>query len=140
MSESKSINLVLSFDTLRDAVGQVGDFAKRNGASAEAWEDVELAVEELLVNVIEHGYKGKGGDVELGLEASGDLLTLRIIDQALAFDPTQALEPDLDVPLEEREKGGMGIHLVKNLMDAIRYQRDGNRNVLTLEKRCLKDA
>ena len=68
------------------------------------------------------------------LALEGDELTIRVEDDGRAFDPLQAPPPDLDLPLEERPVGGLGIHIVRSVMDAVEYQRRGGRNVLTMRK------
>jgi anti-sigma regulatory factor (Ser/Thr protein kinase) len=71
--------------------------------------------------------------VDLVLEDG--VLRVEIVDEAAAFDPLARPAPDTDQALEERPIGGLGIHIVKQLMDDVRYRREGGKNVLTLTKR-----
>ncbi len=97
---------------------------------------VELALEELATNIISYAYEGGKHEFEVTLISEADALTIEIADDGKPFDPlSDAPEPDLDAPIEERAVGKLGIHLVKTLMDEVRYQRDGGKNRLTLVSR-----
>jgi anti-sigma regulatory factor (Ser/Thr protein kinase) len=98
---------------------------------------VNLCVEELLVNIVNHGYGGTPSpDVEVELELQPGRVIIEVSDAAPAFDPTSdALEPDLDAGLDERPIGGLGVHLVKRLTDHMSYRRVDGRNHVRLEKR-----
>ena len=84
--------------------------------------DLVQAVDEVVTNVIEHGYAGRPGEVEVTFEALPDAFELRIRDAAAPFDPTRVPEPRLDLPLEERPLGGMGVHLARALTDAFDHR------------------
>lgn len=94
--------------------------------------DLELALEECLVNIVNHAYAGAGGPIDLICFRRAHSLAVRIEDEGIAFDPTAAAAPDLTADLDERPIGGLGVHLVRRLMDAVHYRREGNRNILTL--------
>lgn len=111
-------------------------FCQEHGISAEVCGRVKLALEEIVVNVITYGYRlAPGRVVEVRLELADDTLTATVADDAAPFDPLQAPAPDLTAPLQERQVGGLGIHLARRLMDDVVYRRDGNRNILVLTKR-----
>jgi sigma-B regulation protein RsbU (phosphoserine phosphatase) len=96
---------------------------------------LNLALEEWVANVISYAYpKGMRGHVEVTADVSDDVLTLVIKDHGVPFDPTRHAEVDIDANLDERTIGGLGIHLIRTIMDTVNYQRtpDGyNRLVLT---------
>jgi len=118
---------------LREAVQK---FAEQIGLSQEVLFALDLSLEELVTNVIFYGFDDdKEHSISVELQLLENLLIMEIQDEGRPFDPTQKEDPRLDVPLEERQIGGLGIHLVRNYMDSMRYRRDGNRNILTLEKR-----
>lgn len=99
--------------------------------------EAEVVLEEVITNAIKYGYReGERGriELELGLDAEG--LEIVIVDDARPFDPTQAPEPDLNLPLEARPVGGLGIHMVRNLMDSVAYDFSGGKNRLKLRKQC----
>jgi serine/threonine-protein kinase RsbW len=97
--------------------------------------DIVLAVNEAATNVIVHGYQGRPGLIEIKIKREGDALLLFVRDQAVPFDPTRVPPPDITLPLEKRPPGGMGVHLIRHLMDAMFYRLlpDGS-NELTLVK------
>ena len=101
------------------------------------YRSINLALEEAVVNVINYAYaKGKRGHVEISSRVEGNRLLLTIKDSGAPFDPTQAAEADTTTDLRRRAIGGLGIYLVRNLMDDMKYERtDDGYNVLTLVKR-----
>ena len=101
------------------------------------YRSINLALEEAVVNVINYAYpKGKRGHVEISSRVEGNRLLLTIKDSGAPFDPTQAAEADTTTDLRRRAIGGLGIYLVRNLMDDMKYERtDDGYNMLTLVKR-----
>ncbi|HEY7133201.1 MAG TPA: ATP-binding protein [Candidatus Limnocylindrales bacterium] len=110
------------------------------GAGDETTSDLVQAVDELTCNVIEHGYERRPGTIRVSAVEEGDVLVVRIRDAAPAFDPRTVPEPRLDLPLEQRPLGGMGIHLARALTDRIdhRILPDGG-NEVTVTKRLRPD-
>ena len=102
----------------------------------ETFKTLNLAIEEWVANVINYAYpKGIRGHVELTAKVSEGILTLVIKDHGAPFDPTQHEEVDVEAELSERQIGGLGIHLVKAIMDTVNYERTADGyNVLTLTK------
>ena len=97
---------------------------------------VNLALDELVTNVILYGYEdGSGKDVVIKLETAGRELVAAVADEAKAFNPLEVAPPDLSAPLEDRQLGGLGVHLVRSLMDRVSYARENDKNVLTIRKR-----
>lgn len=97
--------------------------------------NLNLALEEAVVNVISYAYPGED-EQTLSLsvtsqDGNGNIV-FQLKDQGLPFDPTKAEAPDLTLSAEEREIGGLGIFLVKNIMKHVSYQREGDSNVLTM--------
>lgn len=97
---------------------------------------INLCVEELLVNILNHGYAEDAlPDVEVDVAIEPERLIVEVSDDAEAFDPlTQAPEPDTDAELDDRPIGGLGIHLVKRLTSSLSYWRADGRNHLRLVK------
>jgi serine/threonine-protein kinase RsbW/sigma-B regulation protein RsbU (phosphoserine phosphatase) len=128
------------FRNRRAEIARVAEFAERFGAEVRLSEDdvmaVNLVLDEVVANVIEHGYGGEEGerDIYVSMEFDGSLLILRVEDEGRPFDPLQAPPPDLSLPLEERPVGGLGIHIVRSLMDEVEYRRAAGRNVLIMRK------
>ena len=96
---------------------------------------IRLAIEEAVINVIDYAYPaGTKGSIEIHLQSDGKILRVQIIDSGAAFDPTAKEKADTSLSAEERQIGGLGILLVRELMDSINYERAEHRNVLTLVK------
>ncbi len=116
----------------------VEDTAAAWQAAPDELADVILAVDELATNSALHGYQGQPGTVEVLVRRSGTDLVVVITDQAAVFDPTQAPPPDLTLPLELRPMGGVGLHLVRNMVDELRWRaRPQGGNELTLVKQAV---
>lgn len=97
---------------------------------------LQLAIEEALVNVISYAYPaGETGEIELSMLKIDGSIVIEISDRGIAFDPTQVADVDISASAEERGIGGLGIHLLKNLMDEVTYARQGAFNRLTLKKK-----
>ena len=94
--------------------------------------DLELAVEEMLMNVCTHAFAGGEGEFTLRTGRTGEGFVVEIEDSGPSFDPLSAAAPDTSAPLESRAIGGLGIHLAKRVTDVVRWRREADRNVLTL--------
>jgi anti-sigma regulatory factor (Ser/Thr protein kinase) len=107
-----------------------------SGVDREVAMKLALALEEAVANVIRHGFPGSPLPHRLAvrLDIDPDAVTAKVIDNARPFDPTGVSPPDLTSSLEERRLGGLGIHLMRELMDGLDYRRAGDRNILRLSK------
>ncbi|MDL2256275.1 ATP-binding protein [Parabacteroides sp. OttesenSCG-928-K15] len=100
---------------------------------------LNLALEEAVTNIILYAYPGeKGKDILIRVEKKEESLVVTLVDSGIAFDPTAKEAPDTTLALDERPIGGLGIHLVKQLMTEVKYVREGNKNILIMVKE-LKD-
>ena len=100
---------------------------------------LNLALEEAVTNVIMYAYpKGSQGLVDLEAIVRKDSLVFILSDSGKPFDPTAAPKADISLDVEERPIGGLGIHLMRELMDSLNYEREDGLNILTLKKK-LKD-
>ena len=96
---------------------------------------LRLAVEEAVVNVIDYAYPaGIKGDITVKMMSDGRVLHFQIADEGVPFDPTQKERADTTLSAEDRQIGGLGILLVRELMDSINYERENGKNILTLTK------
>lgn len=108
---------------------------RASGFSEDVVHELQLAVEEAIVNTVVHGYCGTLGDVAVEIHATREAVEVRIEDRAPPFDPLAVPEPDRDADLDERGIGGLGVYLIRNLVDEVAYRYTGGKNVLTLVKR-----
>jgi anti-sigma regulatory factor (Ser/Thr protein kinase) len=98
--------------------------------------DLELVADELCSNVINHGYDGQCGWIEITLQPVEEGIQLRVRDWGHAFDPTSVPLPNVEAPLEQRTLGGLGLFLVRKLMDEVEFEASGGiGNVVTVVKR-----
>jgi len=112
--------------------------ARALGVDAFDIYDLILAVNEAATNIVVHGYRGRPGLIEIELLQLGDAIEIRLRDQAPLFDPTRVPVPDLTQPLHKRPLGGMGVHVLRELMDAMHYRvTPEGGNELTLVKRAI---
>lgn len=91
---------------------------------------LELAVEEIVVNICNYAYAEEPGEFHLAISTSDDLLEISFSDNGPAFDPLKTCEPDTNASLSERTVGGLGIFLVRKVMDDISYERKEHQNIL----------
>ncbi len=112
----------------------VREGARRQGFDKEQINKIQLACEEALVNVINYAYPGKNGDLEIIYNNKETGLEIEIIDSGIAFDPLTLPEPNIQAPMEERRIGGLGIFMIRKIMDEVKYKRDRGHNILTLIK------
>ena len=107
-----------------------------DGLADDATFKIALAVEESVMNVISHAFAGLPPPhlIRVRLDITAEMFAAEIIDNGHPFDPTTAPEPDLSLPLERRHPGGLGIHLIRSMMDRIHYRRSDGNNLLRLEK------
>jgi len=113
----------------------IDDFATQHQLPTKLAFQINLALEELVTNVISYGYEDPNEhEIRLTLILENGTLRAEMEDDGRAFNPVEAKPPDLDIPLEKRPVGGLGIHLVKNMFDSLDYRRENNRNYLILNK------
>ena len=120
-------------ERLNRLVRQFGELHEIPGRTLYA---VNLAIDELVTNAILYGFESPAGQqITVRVDVEGAQLRAVIEDHGREFDPLTHPAPDLNAPLEARQLGGLGVHLVRSLMDHLDYRRAGAKNVLTFWKR-----
>lgn len=109
----------------------VTGLAAEVGVPPEKVSRLNLAIEEWATNVCRYAYRGGNGSVWVAVRRDGPTLVVELSDEGSPFDPTAAAEPDVSMPLSERSPGGLGLLLMRRMVDALSYRRDGHRNVVT---------
>ena len=124
VNDLRQVSLLVGFvDRIREAHDLAPELAAR----------INLALEEAVCNVIQYAYPaGTTGKLNLEAVRDGNRLRFTLTDGGKAFDPTAVPEADLTASVEDRPIGGLGIHLVRSIMDSIRYARLDGKNVLTM--------
>ena len=130
-----TLELDAEIESLATADKAVGDFAESMSWPDEATFKVKLVLEEILMNVISYGGdSSQKPRITLHLSQQNDLLSMEISDDGIAFDPLTAPPPDLESDLDDRPIGGLGVHLVRELMDNVSYRFKYGRNHLLVTK------
>ncbi len=112
---------------------------------SEEWElpmsislNLNLVLEELITNTIFYGYEDQNEHfIQIEISIENQVITMRITDDGKEFNPLLMVEPDIELSVEERKIGGLGIHFVRKLMDEVTYSRCAEKNILTLKKSIL---
>ena len=130
-----------SQEGIRQAAERFDAFSAEHGLSkGEVW-PFQVALDETLSNIIGHGLRGRapGAQIEIELRLHDREIEMLIVDDAPPFNPLEAQEPNTEQPLEEREVGGLGIALVRKLMEVVEYERLGDRNRLRLRRKLMEE-
>ena len=104
------------------------------GADMALVASINLAIEEAATNVVLYAYEGREGLVDIDASFTSQYIKFVISDSGIPFDPTQKQDADITLSVEERPIGGLGIHLVRQIMDSVNYERKDGYNILTLIK------
>lgn len=114
----------------------VSTWCRDNAIPATAEFYVNLALDEIVSNVIRYGWKDDGGHyVHIRLSRLEDNLVVEVEDDAAPFNPLMVPEVDVNRPLEDRPVGGLGIHLVRNIMDGLEYRRVNGKNLFIMKRK-----
>jgi anti-sigma regulatory factor (Ser/Thr protein kinase) len=136
MSDSVSCAIANDLRELGKVNDALGSFCARHAIAPETISELELALEEVVTNVIRHGYRDEEEhEIRIRIGMENGQLAMAVEDDGLEFNPLKQPPPDLDLPIEERPIGGLGIHLVIRLMDEIEYTRVDGMNRLVMRKR-----
>ena len=130
-----SIVLAAKMESLGRAVDFIVEGASKLEFSDKDISQIRLAAEEIVVNIINYAYPEKAGDMQISYQIKdNNALVVEIIDSGIAFNPLSLPEPDINAPLDKRKIGGLGVYLVKKIMDDISYERKDGRNILIFTK------
>lgn len=136
MTAKLSLKIEASPDALDRINDELESLSRQEEWPSDLFFTTNLVVEELGLNVINHAYRGQSGEFEIIITSEEQAITVEIIDNGPPFNMLQdAPAPDVEAEIEERPVGGLGIHLVKTMMDELYYKRDQERNHLILVKR-----
>jgi len=114
----------------------VMQFGRENNFSDKVIFDLNLALEEVVNNIISYGYQDKNEhQINIHMELEGAELELRVEDDGIPFNPLEVPEPDINKPIEERQPGGLGLFFVRNLTDKLEYRRVKDKNIFIMRKK-----
>jgi serine/threonine-protein kinase RsbW len=128
-----SMQLPARIESMELLVRFISDNAGNLGFSGKRIKDIELAAEEALVNIINYAYPDRPGNIKVTCthHPSGKFV-IEIEDTGIAFDMLSVKDPDISACISDREIGGLGVFLIRKLMDEIHYHRDNGKNILKL--------
>ena len=124
-------------ENLDQALAFVDECLEPLGASMKAQMQIDVAVEELFVNVASYAYAPGIGPITLRVEPEDGAVTITLVDRGTPYDPLAKADPDVTLSAEDRQIGGLGIFMVKKSMDAMEYRREDGCNILTIRKKLL---
>jgi anti-sigma regulatory factor (Ser/Thr protein kinase) len=110
----------------------VSECAREQGFDQKKIGKIELALEEALVNICKYSYPDEPGDAEVNCKQDNGRFIIEIVDSGIPFDMTALPSPDLTSSIEKRKIGGLGIFLIKKMVDEVKYRREGSFNILNL--------
>ena len=134
----QSVQFPAKFEFLDEIRDFVGDIARKGGFGSKEIYGIQLATDEAASNIIEHAYEHiSDGVLELSCGFKGEEITVILVDHGEPFDPSEIPMPDLKADLSDRKIGGLGIFLMRKLMDEVHYdsQPSKNSDTLTMIKR-----
>jgi serine/threonine-protein kinase RsbW len=128
-----SIQLPAKIENMELLVQFISDIARKLGFSGKRVKEIELATEEALVNIINYAYPDHSGDIKVTCTQDlSEAFVIKIEDTGIAFDISSLKDPDISVGISDREVGGLGVFLIRKLMDKVRYHRINKKNILEL--------
>lgn len=131
----KHLTLPNDIETIPQLNAFIDGFCEEQGIAMDIAIRLNLAIEEAVVNVMNYAYpKGTVGYVDIDMEADEENVTVILSDKGIPFDPTKKEKVDTTLSAEERPIGGLGIHLVREIMDTVDYAYTDHKNILTLKK------
>ena len=135
MSNMKVLKVPASDDKLYEVQDFVNAELEENDCPMATQLLIEISLEELFVNISHYAYPEGNGWAEIHVGVEDGVMELTLIDGGIPFDPLAKPDPDVTLMAEDRQIGGLGIYMVKQKMDAMEYQRQDDKNILTIRKK-----
>jgi len=134
MSDALRLTIANTLPSLPPLTAAVNQFLEQQAAPHDAIFRVNLVIEEIVTNIIKYGYDDTAPHtITLDLALSPESIRLQLQDDGHPFDPLKTPEPDLNLPLDQRKIGGLGLHLVRETVSRIAYRRENGANILEMD-------
>ncbi len=132
----KELKLIASDDTLYTVLDELKACLEENHCSDELITPIMIAAEEIYVNIAHYAYGGNEGEAKVTIDVSPNPKRVRLVfkDHGVPYNPLAKEDPDINASAEERNIGGLGIFMVKEIMDTVSYEYNDGQNILTIEK------
>ncbi|MCR4590237.1 MAG: ATP-binding protein [Lachnospiraceae bacterium] len=123
-------------EKLSEVLVFIDGMLEENDCPVKTQFQIDVAVEEIFVNIANYAYNEEGGDAEIEASVSGDPKVIKITfkDSGMPYDPLKKEDPDVTLGIEDRQIGGLGIFMVKKSMDNVEYEHKDGKNILTIYK------
>lgn len=131
------LNLIAQVENLTEVINFIDENLNQHNCPIKIQMIIDIAVEEVFVNIANYGYPNSFGKVKIIFEyvlGSPSYIKITFIDSGIPYNPFEKLDPDISLSVEDREIGGLGIYMIKKSMDNIQYQYREKNNVLILTK------
>ena len=122
-------------ENLNEVLGFVDKILEENECSMKAQMQIDVAVEEMFVNIAHYAYAPSEGDAEIICEVADKVTSITLKDSGTPYDPLKKPDPDVTLSAEERQIGGLGIFMVKKSMDEVFYEHKDGQNIFTMKKK-----
>jgi sigma-B regulation protein RsbU (phosphoserine phosphatase) len=134
----QEITLPAHIERLGEVIGFIENAMRDAALDKKQRINVNIAVEEIFVNIARYAYTSGEGDVTISVSADENKITIEFSDGGTPYNPLDKPDPDTSLSADEREIGGLGIFMVKQMMDGMRYRYENGRNILIIEIHMLR--
>ena len=133
----KKLTIGADRSRLGEVLSFVEDFLGQHDCPPKTLMQIDIAVEEIFVNIASYAYAGDVGETVISVDVTDDPASavIEFSDSGLPFDPLKKPDPDVTLSADERQIGGLGIFMVKKTMDEVSYKYENGQNVLTIRKK-----
>ncbi len=131
----KELRVKAEVNKLDNVISFVGEILDDTLCNFKQRFAIEEAVEEIFVNISKYAYYPNIGEALIRAEVIDDFIEITFIDSGIKYNPLEREDPDINLSADERPIGGLGIFMVKNLMDDVKYRYENNQNILILKKK-----
>lgn len=128
------LNIAAKVDNLEEVISFIEGQLEMAGCPMKIMMQINIAVEEIFVNIAHYAYGDNEGNALIKTEIVEDKMKITFIDSGVPYNPLAKEDPDVTLPLEERPVGGLGIFMVKKIMDEMYYEYSEGKNILVIEK------
>ena len=135
LNKNGELTIEANMDCLDEMMAFVDGRLEENGCSPKIQMQIDVAVEEIFVNIANYAYSPDTGPATVRLDIRDGIAVITFIDSGVPYDPLAKPDPDVTLSAEDRPIGGLGIFLVKKSMDSVSYNYESGKNVLRLKKR-----
>lgn len=130
----KELSIAATVENLDEVLDFVKEELELAGCEQKLQMQIAIAVEEVFVNIAHYAYQPEIGPAVIRVSSTESEITIEFEDKGTPYNPLLRDDPDITQSLEDRKIGGLGIYMVKKIMDSIEYQHIDNKNILTIKK------